>query len=35
MRRNPAFNGVVAGVGEQMISMADKQRSGVLEFGED
>lgn len=31
MRRNPAFNGVVAGVGEQMISMADKQRSGVLE----
>lgn len=31
MRRNPAFNGVVAGTGEQMISMADKQRSGVLE----
>ena len=31
MRRNPAFNGVVAGVGEQMIAMADKQRSGVLE----
>jgi Type IV secretory system Conjugative DNA transfer/Bacterial SH3 domain len=31
MRRNPAFNGVVAGVGEQMIGMADKQRSGVLE----
>lgn len=31
MRRNPAFNGVVAGVGEQMISMAEKQRSGVLE----
>lgn len=31
MRQNPAFNGVVAGVGEQMISMADKQRSGVLE----
>ena len=33
MRRNPAFNGVVAGVGEQMIAMADKQRSGVLEVG--
>jgi type IV secretory pathway TraG/TraD family ATPase VirD4 len=31
MRRNPAFNGVVAGVGEQMIAMADKQRSGVIE----
>ena len=31
MRRNPAFNGVVAGVGEQMIAMAEKQRSGVLE----
>lgn len=31
MRRNPALNGVVAGVGEQMIAMADKQRSGVLE----
>lgn len=31
MRRSPAFNGVVAGVGEQMIAMADKQRSGVLE----
>jgi type IV secretory pathway TraG/TraD family ATPase VirD4 len=31
MRMNPAFNGVVAGVGEQMIAMADKQRSGVLE----
>jgi type IV secretory pathway TraG/TraD family ATPase VirD4 len=31
MRRNPAFNSVVAGVGEQMIAMADKQRSGVLE----
>jgi type IV secretory pathway TraG/TraD family ATPase VirD4 len=31
MRRNPAFNGVVAGVGEQMMSMAEKQRSGVLE----
>jgi len=31
MRLNPAFNGVVAGVAEQMISMADKQKSGVLE----
>jgi len=31
MRRSKAFNGVVAGVGEQMIAMADKQRSGVLE----
>jgi type IV secretory pathway TraG/TraD family ATPase VirD4 len=31
MRRNSAFNGVVAGVGEQMASMADKQRSGVME----
>jgi type IV secretory pathway TraG/TraD family ATPase VirD4 len=31
MRLNPAYNGVVAGVGEQMIAMADKQRSGVLE----
>ena len=31
MRRNHAFDGVVAGVGEQMIAMADKQRSGVLE----
>ncbi len=31
MRLNPAFGGVVAGVGEQMIAMADKQRSGVLE----
>lgn len=31
LRRNSAFNGVVAGVGEQMITMADKQRSGVLE----
>ncbi|HTV88820.1 MAG TPA: type IV secretory system conjugative DNA transfer family protein [Stellaceae bacterium] len=31
MRRNRAFNGVVAGAGEQMIAMADKQRSGVLE----
>jgi type IV secretory pathway TraG/TraD family ATPase VirD4 len=30
MRRNTAFNGVVAGVGEQMIAMADRQRSGVL-----
>ena len=30
MRRNHAFNGVVAGVAEQMISMADKQKSGVL-----
>jgi len=31
MRRSKAFNGVVAGVGEQMIAMADKQRSGVME----
>jgi type IV secretory pathway TraG/TraD family ATPase VirD4 len=31
MRQNPAFNGVVAGVGEQMIAMPDKQRGGVLE----
>lgn len=31
MRRSKVFNGVVAGVGEQMSSMADKQRSGVLE----
>lgn len=31
MRRNPAFHGVVAGTGEQMIGMADKQRSGVIE----
>ena len=31
VRRNAAFNGVIAGVGEQMIAMADKQRSGVLE----
>jgi type IV secretory pathway TraG/TraD family ATPase VirD4 len=31
MRRNRAFNGVVAGVGEQMIGMAEKQLSGVLE----
>jgi hypothetical protein len=31
LKRNPAFNGVVAGVGEQMISMSEKTRSGVLE----
>jgi hypothetical protein len=31
MRRNRAFHGVVAGTGEQMIGMAEKQRSGVLE----
>jgi type IV secretory pathway TraG/TraD family ATPase VirD4 len=31
LRRSRAFNGVVSGVGEQMIAMADKQRSGVLE----
>ncbi|HLO19138.1 MAG TPA: type IV secretory system conjugative DNA transfer family protein, partial [Sphingomicrobium sp.] len=31
MRDNPAFNGVVSGVGEQMLSMADKQQSGVIE----
>jgi len=30
MRRNSAFNGVVAGVGEQMMSMAERTRSGVL-----
>jgi hypothetical protein len=31
MRRNRAFNGVIAGVGEQMIAMAEKQCGGVLE----
>lgn len=31
MRDNPAFNGVVSGVGEQMLSMAEKQQSGVIE----
>jgi type IV secretory pathway TraG/TraD family ATPase VirD4/uncharacterized protein YecT (DUF1311 family) len=31
MRQNPAFNGVVAGVGEQMLSMAEKTGSGVIE----
>ena len=31
LREDTGFNGVVAGVGEQMTSMADKQRSGVLE----
>jgi len=31
MRRNPSFHGVVAAVGEQMISMAEKQQSGVME----
>ena len=31
MRRSRAFNGIVAGVGEQMIAMADKQRSAVVE----
>ena len=35
MRDNPAFNGVVSGVGEQMLSMADKQQSGVIEVGAD
>ena len=30
MRRNPAFNGVVSGVGEQMITLTDRTRSGVL-----
>jgi len=30
MRKNPAFNGVVSGVGEQMMSMAERTRSGVL-----
>jgi len=31
MRQNKAFNGVVEGTGEQMLSMADRQLSGVLE----
>ena len=31
MQRSPAFNGIVAGIGEQMLSMAEKTRSGVLE----
>ncbi len=31
MQRSPAFDGIVAGIGEQMLSMADKTRSGVLE----
>jgi type IV secretory pathway TraG/TraD family ATPase VirD4 len=31
MQRSEAFGGVVAGVGEQMLSMAEKTRSGVLE----
>ena len=30
MRKNSAFNGVVSGVGEQMMSMAERTRSGVL-----
>lgn len=31
MRRNQAFNGIVAGVGEQMLSMAERTRSSILE----
>jgi type IV secretory pathway TraG/TraD family ATPase VirD4 len=31
MRRNDAYNGVVAGLGEQMKAMSDKQRTSVLE----
>lgn len=31
MKLNPAFNGTVAGVGEQMASMPEKTLSGVLE----
>jgi type IV secretory pathway TraG/TraD family ATPase VirD4 len=31
MKQSKAVNGVVAGIGEQMFEMADKQRSGVLE----
>ena len=31
MQRSEAFEGVVAGIGEQMLSMADRTRSGVLE----
>ena len=30
MRRNTAFNGVVSGVGEQMITLSDRTRSGVM-----
>ena len=32
MKLNPAFNGTVAGVGEQMVSMPEKTLSGVLEL---
>ena len=31
MQRSPAFDGIVAGIGEQMLTMADKTRLGVLE----
>ena len=31
MQRSTAFDGVVAGVGEQMVSMAEKTRSSILE----
>ena len=31
MQRSSAFDGVVAGVGEQMLTMAERTRSGVLE----
>jgi type IV secretory pathway TraG/TraD family ATPase VirD4 len=31
MRKDPAFNGVIAGVGEQMMTMSEKQISGVIE----
>ena len=31
MQRSKAFDGIVAGVGEQMLSMAEQTRSGVLE----
>ena len=31
MQRSEAFEGVVAGIGEQMLTMADRTRSGVLE----
>ena len=30
MRRNTAFNGVVSGVGEQMITLSDRTRSGIM-----
>jgi type IV secretory pathway TraG/TraD family ATPase VirD4 len=31
MQRSEAFDGVVAGIGEQMLTMAERTRSGVLE----